>query len=74
VAGQRVSATEVAPRVDWLGLSDDAQETLRTIVVAIAAGYEHGEIAEALGLTRAQVGTRLARLRQEIRAMIEAEP
>lgn len=66
-----VSATERAAKVDWTALSPQGQDTVRRIVVRLAAGWENAEIGEALGISRRQVGRRLGQLRREIREQLD---
>ncbi|MFL5961017.1 MAG: hypothetical protein ACJ75G_12230 [Gaiellaceae bacterium] len=64
-------AAELASRVDWTALSAQSKETLRTVVVLVACGYEYSEISPLLGLSTHAIRGRVAMLRAELREQIE---
>lgn len=63
--------TEDLDAIDWEQLSIDALWVLSRIVMPMTRGETQGEVAQRLGLTRAQVGTHMARLRAELREQLD---
>ncbi len=54
--------------MDWLALSAECQQTVRTIGVLISLDYSQAEAARMLGLSPKVVSQRLRQLRAEIEA------
>lgn len=48
-------------------LIDDLDELNRALAMLYLEGYDHGEIAEILGTTPSNVGTRLSRIRNKLK-------
>lgn len=59
---------------DLWELLEQQSEVDRAIVVLLLEGSSHREIAEALGLTESNVGTRLSRLRKSLRQSFDEHP
>lgn len=55
--------------VDLSRLSEDGKATMRTIGMAIYAGFSQAEIASELGVSPIVVFKRLAALREELREL-----
>jgi DNA-directed RNA polymerase specialized sigma24 family protein len=51
-------------------LSEEGLATLREIAVPVALGFQHKEVAVCLGVTPTMVGSRMARLREEIKTQL----
>lgn len=59
--------------MDWLRLSAESQQTVRTIAVLISLDYSQAEAARMLGLSPKVVSQRLRALREEIEAQADDE-
>jgi DNA-directed RNA polymerase specialized sigma24 family protein len=57
-----------AAAFDWSTLSDKARWTLQQIVLREELGWTRAQIAQCLGVSKAEIATRLADLRRELRA------
>jgi RNA polymerase sigma-70 factor (ECF subfamily) len=62
-------SAEVDPRVEWLyGEISKLKLVDRSLILLLLEGYSYREIAELLGLSQSNVGSRLTRLKQKVTA------
>ncbi len=65
--------TEDLDAIDWERLSIESLWTISRVVLPMVAGELQSDVARRLGLTRAVVGSRMARLRRELREQLDEQ-